>query len=477
MLEKNPALGWRDVQEILIQTARKVDAGDADWVTNGAGFHFNHQYGAGLIDAGAAVAKAATWTNLGPNLKYTDAHAGLATPIPDKNATGVEFTFNVPVDHFRVEHAQLTTDIRHALRGQLEITLTSPDGTVSRLEEKRQHDPAPHFEWTFMSTHHWGEMAKGDWKVKVADRKLGTVGTVRTLTLTLWGAAPAGTLEPGAITDHNDGTPVTYLPPGVVLAVDMAVSNRGGATLANVALTSPNPSGFEFNLLTSTLGSIDSGQTKLVHALIRGTAAVGTIVRAELDVSADGGYAQPVRYSLPVGIVETQTFSGDGVISLPNFASTDLSGPAGKYPAVAAVTGLPAGSAVLDVKLHLAHFTAKKSCDLDALLVSPGGEKMIPLSDVGGTSADDVNLTLTDSAELPAPDTAQLFSGTFRPANYGATGDIFPAPAPAKPYGFSFSKFKGINPAGNWKLFLYDDAAKGAGSLGGWSLEITYAHP
>ncbi|MEM6781436.1 MAG: S8 family serine peptidase, partial [Pseudomonadota bacterium] len=49
MLEANPNLGYRDVQEILAFSARKNDPTDAGWQTNGAGLHFNHDYGFGLV--------------------------------------------------------------------------------------------------------------------------------------------------------------------------------------------------------------------------------------------------------------------------------------------------------------------------------------------------------------------------------------------------------------------------------------------
>jgi proprotein convertase subtilisin/kexin type 2 len=62
MLEANPNLTRRDVQEILVRSARKNDPYDGGWVTNGAGFHFNHSYGAGLVDAQTATTMAATWT-------------------------------------------------------------------------------------------------------------------------------------------------------------------------------------------------------------------------------------------------------------------------------------------------------------------------------------------------------------------------------------------------------------------------------
>ena len=75
MLEANPDLGWRDVQEILALSARQV--GDPASLTgyekyawsyngadnwNGGGMHFSNDYGFGLVDALAAVRLAESWT-------------------------------------------------------------------------------------------------------------------------------------------------------------------------------------------------------------------------------------------------------------------------------------------------------------------------------------------------------------------------------------------------------------------------------
>jgi hypothetical protein len=57
MLEANPNLGYRDVQEILALTARKVNDPSTDWKDNGAknsnggGMHVSHDYGFGEVDA------------------------------------------------------------------------------------------------------------------------------------------------------------------------------------------------------------------------------------------------------------------------------------------------------------------------------------------------------------------------------------------------------------------------------------------
>jgi subtilisin family serine protease len=63
MLSANPNLGWKDVQYILMTTAIKVDAGDSDWTTNGAGREVSHKYGYGLVDANAAVLASQLYTN------------------------------------------------------------------------------------------------------------------------------------------------------------------------------------------------------------------------------------------------------------------------------------------------------------------------------------------------------------------------------------------------------------------------------
>src|SRR5262249_55514677 len=74
MLEANPRLGYRDIQEILALSARTVgtDASNpTDWTSNpptnwnGGGMHVSHDYGFGEVDAKAAVRLAETWQRHG----------------------------------------------------------------------------------------------------------------------------------------------------------------------------------------------------------------------------------------------------------------------------------------------------------------------------------------------------------------------------------------------------------------------------
>ncbi len=195
VLQTNPNLGWRDVQEILIRSARKNAPTDTDWAINGAGIHFNHKYGAGLLDATAAVALATGWTNLGPltTLRKLDV---IPSNIPDfPSSIGRTFTFAAS-DGLRVEKASVTVSLVHPARGTIEVDLTSPSGMVSHLSTARALDTGADLDWTFSTVRHWGESAVGAWTVTVRDTANGDTGTLNRVTLELHGSAPTGTSAP-----------------------------------------------------------------------------------------------------------------------------------------------------------------------------------------------------------------------------------------------------------------------------------------
>ena len=193
LLQANSSLNWRDVKEIYIRSATKNDSGDSDWARNGAGFWFNHKYGAGLINASDAVRLAKNWSNLGTMTSVSVPLSSLPATIRDNNSSGLVKYFDTrSLSGLRVEHATVTTDISHPSRGELEIQLTSPSGTTSRLAEKHTSypaDPADYPDWTFSTVHNWGEDSRGLWKIKIADRVSGNTGTLNSATLTLYGTA------------------------------------------------------------------------------------------------------------------------------------------------------------------------------------------------------------------------------------------------------------------------------------------------
>ena len=197
LLQSKPTLGWRDVKEILLRTAVKNSPADAGWANNGAGFHFHHKFGAGLIDTQAAVAMASTWTNLPPMTHVRKNLSGIGAAIPDGPAAGVSRTFTiVAAENLRVESVMLEVGFSHASRGQIEVTLTSPSGTVSQLSTQRPLDTFAGLFWKYTSVRHWGENATGTWTVTVTDKLAGTTGTLNTATLWLHGSSSATATAP-----------------------------------------------------------------------------------------------------------------------------------------------------------------------------------------------------------------------------------------------------------------------------------------
>ena len=197
MLEANPNLGNRDVMEILASTGATVDATNPTWHVNGAGFLFSHSYGGGMADATAAIVRALDWENLAPETQAEVILNAPAVPvgIPDANTLGISRSFNFTGTNLRVEHVEVQLDIGHAHRSDLQITLTSPSGQVSRIIEKRNR---PFFYpdvdytdgnlgWVFSTTQHWGEASSGTWTVNINDTEPGTAGILRKARVRLFG--------------------------------------------------------------------------------------------------------------------------------------------------------------------------------------------------------------------------------------------------------------------------------------------------
>jgi len=154
-------------------------------------------------------------------------------------------------------------------------------------------------------------------------------------------------------------------------------------------------------------------------------------------------------------------------------------GPGEPYPSQIDVSGL--SSSVKDVNVTLTGLSHAWPDDIDAVLMGPGAQSAILMSDVGGgpLEVSNVDLTLDDEAAGTLPDETQITSGTFRPTDSDTIGwdsDELPAPAPAAIIA-SLSVFDGTNPNGTWNLFINDDYDPEPGILQGWSLEIHTSAP
>lgn len=209
MLEANPNLGYRDVQEILAYSAREISSDNNTWRYNGAtnwnggGLHFDalsHDLGYGLVDALAAVRLAETWTNsahTAANREQITTTQTVAKSIPDGggiNAVSSANDFIAVTKAIDVERVEVTLNVTHPFIGDLSVLLTSPSGVTSFLLWRPQQNPLSAYgtnqdniHFTFDTVLNWGESSVGSWLLTIYDNARGDVGTFDSWTLNLIG--------------------------------------------------------------------------------------------------------------------------------------------------------------------------------------------------------------------------------------------------------------------------------------------------
>ncbi len=166
-LEANPDLTWRDVQHLIVEAAEPVDEADADWTTNGAGIPINHNYGFGQLDAVRMVNAALNWSPVAPQVMLDAGVIEQSIDIPDNDPAGIDIPFEV-TDNIVIEHVIADIAISGTYIGDLQITLTSPDGTASILHTQHNNS-ADEMDHIFHSVRTWGEQAAGTWTLNIAD--------------------------------------------------------------------------------------------------------------------------------------------------------------------------------------------------------------------------------------------------------------------------------------------------------------------
>ena len=210
MLEANDQLGYRDVQQILGLSARREGLGEGiswgdGWVMNGSdhfnggGKAFNDSFGFGFLNAHDAVRLAETWT-----LQQTAANRDTvsvekdtsnAKLISDK-VSHLQFAIDVDKD-IAIEHVQLQLDFFWRNTADLDVYLTSPDGTKIRMVHDIPLtggiDDLRNFKFGSVAT--MGENGSGRWIVDIHDRAPGSrdkngdahIGVVKDITLSIHG--------------------------------------------------------------------------------------------------------------------------------------------------------------------------------------------------------------------------------------------------------------------------------------------------
>jgi len=184
ILQANPNLGWRDVQQIFVNTSRMTDSTDSDWVVNGGGYHHNHKYGFGLVDSYAAVQMAREHTNLPAWKVSSSAVSSVGKPVTPFAPISDVIQIN---DILTVESVEITVTVQHPSRGHLHVTLISPSGTASVLQEVHNDYTANIDGWNYTTVRSWGENSVGAWTLKIEDKVSGSGGTFTSWQLHVYG--------------------------------------------------------------------------------------------------------------------------------------------------------------------------------------------------------------------------------------------------------------------------------------------------
>ncbi|KAI8478679.1 hypothetical protein Bbelb_435920 [Branchiostoma belcheri] len=172
-LEANPNLTWRDLQHIVVRTARPDNLNADDFTTNAAGYKVSHAFGFGLMDAGAMVNLAERWQNVPTQRVCSLSAMNRQTSIPASNRLVLHKTTDgckgTDKEVTQLEHVQARLTITAMRRGELQIYLTSPSGTRSTLLDHRSRDDSTSgFNgWEFMTTHTWDENPEGTWTLEI----------------------------------------------------------------------------------------------------------------------------------------------------------------------------------------------------------------------------------------------------------------------------------------------------------------------
>ncbi|XP_067041930.1 proprotein convertase subtilisin/kexin type 6-like isoform X2 [Acropora muricata] len=195
-LEANPQLSWRDVQHVIVRSARPAPGGvplaKGLWLKNKAGLAVSRFYGFGLMDAGEMVHLAKQWNTVPEQRTCEVIGTDTNRAIPSEVFLTVNNSY---CDIKFLEHVQVKVDLDFSLRGYLYLELQAPSGTISPLTRKRNVDIVLRSRnltnWKFTTLFNWGEDPSGQWKLKIGnlDPQEQHEGTLYSWSLIFYGTA------------------------------------------------------------------------------------------------------------------------------------------------------------------------------------------------------------------------------------------------------------------------------------------------
>jgi subtilisin-like proprotein convertase family protein len=458
----------------------------------------------------------------------TYSSGNIATPLPDNTTVDVPIVIS---DVGGVADINVKVRMNHTFDGDVQISLVAPDNTIVPLVTNRGGSGdnfgsgandcsgtptvfddsaataisagAPPYAGSFrpespLSAMN-GKSVNGTWKVRFNDNANLDTGVIGCVTLQISRQQPvccgvAGTpliaASSPATISLESCTSNGAIDPGETVTVDLPLVNNGTAATTNLMATLQTSGGVAAVHTTNpqNYGAIIPGGPAVSRSFrftASGALNCGDVLTATLALQDGATDLGTVSFNFTTGalVTNSQTFSSVVPITIPAGAPATTSGPSAPYPSTILVSGAP--TTITGVTVSFATMNHTFPDDVDVLLVSPTGRKMIIMSDVGGTNDwVNANITLDDAAAALLSDGGANPSGTYRPSNVVAN-DAFAAPAPAGPYlnatpggtdtlTSAFTGVAGGDPNGIWSLYVVDDATTDVGNFnGGWSLTLS----
>jgi uncharacterized repeat protein (TIGR01451 family) len=272
----------------------------------------------------------------------------------------------------------------------------------------------------------------------------------------------------GALLDAESGPVTGGLDPGETVTVRLFLRNIGSLPTSNLVASLLSSNGVVSGSPQQPYGVVVPGGPPVAQSFIF-TVNAGTAGVVVATLLLEDGTNKFDNISFSFGLGSTLTVARQGII-IPD------SGPGTPYPSTLVVGGLNGRIGLATLTLSNLNHTFPD--DLDVLLVGPGGQKALVLSDaLGPFEVNGLTLRLDDNAPTALPDNAAAVSGTYRPSDY-ESGDVLAAPAPAGPYGSALSVFRDTDPNGTWALYIFDDFDGDRGRLdNGWLLTLSTVDP
>ncbi|XP_017141107.1 furin-like protease 1 isoform X1 [Drosophila miranda] len=169
VLQSNQNLTWRDLQHIVVRTAKPANLKDPSWSRNGVGRRVSHSFGYGLMDAAEMVRVARAWKTV-PEQQRCEINAPhVDKVIPPRTHITLQLTVKHCSSVNYLEHVQAKITLTSQRRGDIQLYLRSPANTSVTLLTPRVHDNSRSGfnQWPFMSVHTWGESPQGNWQLEI----------------------------------------------------------------------------------------------------------------------------------------------------------------------------------------------------------------------------------------------------------------------------------------------------------------------